>query len=329
MRPAASAAAAPDPAGIQAVIERFLAACQKPSLLEPGEEMFALEAGNWALHRRESRLTLEVWDETRNLARRITGVAEERRGRLELIVEKFARKEGRLWLLDTARPQAASLEQRGGRLVFRERLRLLLARQFPGWEVGAISTEPDLAHTLSPSYPRALLKKGRRAMAAIAAPPGCADPDGALAFGLIWLDYARRRRLVERLLVILPQGAEATTCHRVRWLDCGCDVYSLGEDDLLIKVDPRDSGNLATRLDPVRQIPAEALAWVERIAALPGVERIDLPGGSASLRVLGLEFARTAGGELLFGMGRRAAAREHHAREIEQLAREIAAMRQP
>ncbi|MGH9661914.1 MAG: hypothetical protein ACRD96_25425, partial [Bryobacteraceae bacterium] len=133
----------------------------------------------------------------------------------------------------------------------------------------------------------------------------------------------------ERLLVILPQGAEATTCHRVRWLDCACDVYSLGDDDLLVKVDPRDSGNLATRLDPVRQVPAEALAWVERIAALPGVERIDLPGGSVSLRVLGLEFARTAGGELLFGMGRRAAAREHHAREIEQLAREIAAMRQP
>ena len=46
-----------------------------------------------------------------------------------------------------------------------------------------------------------------------------------------------------------------------------------------------------------------------------------------SLRVLGVEFARTSGNELLFGMRKRAAAREWNIPEIERLAAELAALR--
>jgi hypothetical protein len=62
---------------------------------------------------------------------------------------------------------------------------------------------------------------------------------------------------------------------------------------------------------------------------VPGVERIDKNNGSASLRVRGLEFARSAGPELLFGLAQRAAARPDNLAEAAQLAREIGRFRSP
>jgi hypothetical protein len=44
---------------LQAAVERFLKASQKPALLEPGEEMIPLSGGNFALEARNSRLTLK------------------------------------------------------------------------------------------------------------------------------------------------------------------------------------------------------------------------------------------------------------------------------
>ena len=126
------------PTDAQAAIERFLKSSRRPALLEPGEPLLPLEADNFTLQLRSSRLTLQVWDQTRNLVRRITGVAHEARGRLELVVEQFARKEGRLFLVDLARPSSLDFERRSERLVFRERFRQFLTRQFADWtlEIG-------------------------------------------------------------------------------------------------------------------------------------------------------------------------------------------------
>src|SRR5207249_3101425 len=57
------------------------------------------------------------------------------------------------------------------------------------------------------------------------------------------------------------------------------------------------------------------------------VERVENNNGSISLRAHGVEFARTAGNELLFGLQKRAAAREWNIPEIERLASELAALR--
>jgi hypothetical protein len=78
------------PLDAQAAIERFLKSSRQPALLEPGEPLLLLAADNYTLQLRSSRLTLQVWDQTRNLVRRVTGVAHEARGRLELVVEQFA-----------------------------------------------------------------------------------------------------------------------------------------------------------------------------------------------------------------------------------------------
>jgi len=66
--------------------------------------------------------------------------------------------------------------------------RRFLSREFPQWRVESLSAEQDLEHSLSAAYPRAMLRKGASALAAIAAPPDGQDTDGVLSFGLIWLD---------------------------------------------------------------------------------------------------------------------------------------------
>src|SRR6185312_8634039 len=107
--------------------------------------------------------------------------------------EHFGGRKGSLLLVDLAHPASNAATRRGWRQHFREQLRLALRRQYPDWKIAELSSDPDLEHSLSPAYPRALLRKGSAAMAAIAAAEDSQDPDGALSFGLIWLDYLRQR----------------------------------------------------------------------------------------------------------------------------------------
>jgi hypothetical protein len=333
MRSAASAATARDAAGMHAAIERFLKASRRPHLLEPGEELLPLTEGAFAIEQQGDHLTIQAWSDRKNLTRRVIGIADERRGRLELVVERFARQEGRMFLLDLDRPDAHDATRRGGRLVFRERFRRFLTRQFPAWKLAEISAEQDLQHSLSPAFPRALLRKGQSGLAAISAAPDGMDPSSILSFGLIWLDYLRRREqrlTIERLVVLLPAGAEAATLHRIPYLDGAracCEVFAYSEEDYSVRLDPRDRGNLETKLDVFRQTGEQAQAWVDRLKDLPGVEFVSNNNGSTSLRMRGLEFARTVGDELLFGLEKRAAARDWNLPEIAALAAGLAELR--
>src|SRR5580692_86052 len=210
---------------------RFLETARKPAVLDPGDDPIPIGADNFKLERRGETATLEIWSETRNLVRRLRGIHSEHRGRLELEVERFGGRTGRLALVDLAHPASRDTSRRGARLKYRERFRRSLSRQFPDWRIAELSTEPDLQHSLSPSYPRALLRKGSVGLAAIGAAEDALDVDGALTFGLIWLDYLRRReagRPVQGLSIFVPAGKEATTCHRIRHLDSSslaCAVF--------------------------------------------------------------------------------------------------------
>jgi len=325
------------PAEARAAIERFLNASRQPILLEPGEDPFPLEADCYSIDWSSERLSIQVWDRNRNLVRRVLGLREEKPGKLELVIERFPKREGQLLLVDTARPSLAGTPARGRRLSFRERFRRLLRRQSPDWKIAELSTEQDLEHSLSSLYPRAMLRKGRTGLAAIAAPPDGAPVEGALSFGLIWLDYLRRREpelAIEGLTLFLPQGLERTTCLRLRWLDPGvARVVACvnSPEDYAEAVDLADYGNIDTRLDPfrdpVRALSARVQGWVERLVRLPSVELIPRPGGAASLRVRGVEFACVEGDALRFGLTEKATAEESSLREIESLARELARLR--
>ena len=293
-----------DPHLAYLAIERFLKASQKPVLIEPGEDPFALAADTFAVNERASGLTIECWDEKRTLARRVAAVRLERPGRLELDVEHFGGRTGPLTLVDLDRETHRDAARKGARLKYREGFRQSLHRQFPEWRVVELSTEQDLHNSFSPAYPRALLRRGTTALAAIGIPENSPAPANALSFGLIWLDYLRRREprlVVEGLAIFAPAGTEHSLCHRVRFLDADAARYLIfvheaaGFEQL---VDPRDYTNLDTRLDtggrPARAPrPGQPEAWLEARV------RADIESLDATLRTQPVygQVAQFAGGD--------------------------------
>jgi hypothetical protein len=239
-------------------IEAFLRKASQPALLEPGEELMPLVEGNYEFAMRGSRLTIQAWDRTRNWSRRIVRVGETTDARVAMTVERFARREGPMFLLDLSRQRGAAMGKRSGRLVFRERFRLFLRRQFPEWGLPEVTAEADLEHSLSLAFPRAFLKHGVSGWAAIACPPD-GDAAAVLSFGLIWLAYLRQREkrvVVEGLAVYVPSGRERTAALRTLCLDSAAARYELftyTDQDDVTRVDPRDHGNLDTRLEQCRR----------------------------------------------------------------------------
>jgi hypothetical protein len=257
-------------------IETFLKNSRQPALLEPGEELLPITGNNLSLELRGERLTLQAWDRTRNFSRRVTGISQNSPARLEMKVERFPRREGQLFLVDLGRRSGADLGRRSTRLVFRERFRLFLRRQFPEWNLAELSAEPNLQFSLSPSFPRAFLRHGQHGWAAIACPPD-GDAAGVLTFGLIWLSYLRereKRTAIEGLAIYVPAGKERHASLRLLCLDgtaARFELFAYSPEDFIVGVDPRDHGNVDTRLEvcrpeprsvaPPERLPDEA--WIE------------------------------------------------------------------
>lgn len=298
--------------------------------MEAGEDPFPVGRDSFALTPRGDTLTIECWDQTRNLVRRIRRIQSRRRGRMEVEVERFGARTGTLTLIDLADASNRAADQRAARLKYREQFRRSLRRQFPEWSIVELSTEPDLHHTLSPSYPRAFLRRRSAGLAAIGAGEAALAPENVLSFGLIWLDYLRRRETrvnIERLAIFVPVSAQAAASHRVRFLNPNAAGYLLyvhhrGQED---RIDPDDYTNFETRLEPCRR--AGANDWARSLASIDGVEVREKTDGSVSFAVRGLEFARIAGGELLFGIDHKHAGGQSHLSEVQELAAGLARMR--
>lgn len=315
---------------LRATLEGFVAAAKTPALIEPGEDPLPLVPGSYAIDVTAGRVAIQAWDDTRNLSRRVVEAKQTAPGQIELTVERF-RRTGSILLVDAARIAGQRAAKRGERLRYREHFRRSLSRQFPGWNVAAISSEPDLHHSLSPSFPRALLTRGQAGVAVIGAPADSADPAAALTYGLIWLDYLRRRERdvrISTLAVLVPLGAERTTCLRVRWLDPGKASYRVFAYDERYEseVDIGDYGNVDTEVAPHAHMPSGALDALSDMQSVPGVHAVTSVDGSVSLRVHGLEFANLKNGELQVGIDTR---QRGTAAEAGSMARELARLRKP
>ena len=167
--------------------------------------------------------------------------------------------------------------KRGSRLKYRERFRSSLQRQFTGYRIAELSTEQDLHNTLSPSFPRALLRRGTAGIAAIGASEESLNPADALSFGLIWLDHLRRREpklTIHALAIFLPVGFEGSTCHRIRHLNPAAAHYLVfvHQAQHEAQVDPRDYQNFDTRLpiamQPLSGASRRTLEWVRRLTSI-------------------------------------------------------------
>ena len=310
-------------------VSEFVALCEQPALLDLGEEPFALRPDCWSVTDWNGRAVLQAWADYRNLVRRVTAVKEQRRVRIVLATERFPKVVGEMQICDMAAPAGRELERRSSKTAFRERFRLMLAREFPAWTLVDLSSEPNLEQSLSPSYVRAFLRNGSMGIAAMAAPPGCAEPAGVVAFGLIWLDYLRRREpsmTIRTLVYFAEESAIRSVQSRTRWIrsnSVGCSIYFFDERERFAKAEDWSEGNIGAPLPACRR-PELPNLDLPAIPSMPGVECIEQSDGSLRFQVFGLEFARWSAGKFQCGIGRK---RRCDSREVVALARELLRVR--
>lgn len=243
---------------------------KRPALLEPGQEPFDLMWDSYSLTERAGSLALHAWNDQRSVAHVVKSFSRAGSGRLRLECQSLFGKPKSLEIVDRESGLQRHRQVTAVRTVYLEQLRRSLARRFPGWTVAEISTGANLQHTLSPAYPRALVRRGNSAWAAILATP-LSDVDAALSFGLIWHDYCRRhekRAVVEGLAVFVPIDQHRTTGLRLRYLDRSRfepALYSYDADGLEDPIDLLDNGNLQRALE---------IPWTDaRPRQYPGAER--------------------------------------------------------
>ncbi len=283
-------------------------------VLENGGRVAVFSGMSWEVRGSSEKPLLHLWSEQFNLTRRVLAITDHSEQRLALAVERFGRaKPERLEFIRTDFERKARVLSREE---FRDRLKQLLAEQFPDETLESLTVAPDLEHSLSGNYARGLLRRGSACVAVLGVPDGESSDtaDNSLTFALLWLTRARhssRREAVTSLRIILPKNAGRTVAHRLAALgpQPAVELYELDPSlNTLEKIDPRRAGNLDTWLVPHRE--AEALLHQARpelesiIAAAPRAITLHTATQSREvwLRFRGLPFARWDAGRVFFGI---------------------------
>ncbi len=299
-----------DPELLLAAIQAFLCTCRRPAALEFGENPIPLLAGCFALEIRSGRLSIEIWDETRSVSRRIVSVDRHSTGVLDCAIQKFGGKPSRLTFIDLDLPQTVHRTRMGQRQNFGEQLRRMLQRQFPGWEVETLSSALDLQHSFSSVFPRAKVTRGTHTLAAMACPTPEDEP-ALLTCALIWHRHLHLRRRTQgqtSLCLFLPEIAGNLTAHRLRWLtgeSLSTRIFRFNAHGSAGEVDPQDLGNLQTRLASTYVAPRlspEIESLLNELKSFPAVGCSPELHGAISIRSRGLEFARLENGCILLGI---------------------------
>jgi hypothetical protein len=330
------------PHALQQEILAFLATCAAPAVLEPGDEILPLADGGYSLDCDAEGLLLECWCESRSLRRRIVAIRKRARSRLELDAERFPRRRCSLSLIDTQAHSAARFDTESARGVAREELRRWCERFHPGWRMEALSAAPDLQHSLSPRFPRALLHRGSDAVAAIAAPmlaAGQPSPDVAdiFTFGLIWLQHCRQRwpeHQVRTLLLFVPEPAASGVA--LRLIACNhakvrYRLIAVSAEGALRELAPRSWGNLATELATGSASPPHprALSLFQQVAQSGLAHCVQDLHGQLSLEVRGLPIARAVGDEIRVGLKLRRTPHTPSVAALLRLTHRVARLRSP
>lgn len=322
---------------LRQTIVSFVESCSDPVIVEAGEKPIAIQPGRYVVEAGGTGCLLHVWGEEGNLVRRISAVERQERGRLDLQARTFGKGQLTLSLVERAH-RGSAFDRDSAPLRFRERFRRLLRREFPDWNIERLSSAADLEHTLSPLYSRAVLAAGHQAWAVIAASDelDAASADRTLTFGLIWLDFLRRRaehRVFHGLKIFLPWAAARNTAPRLSFLNhhvCQYEVYGFDRRGDLSKLDENDHGNLATELTPC--LPAAPAiepvrTWLRLLAEVPGAGRVSRADGLVSLRVRGIQFALAGRGIMTAGLERQEPVSGQSFARVMQLARELSRFR--
>ena len=288
---------------------------------EDGEWLAELAGMRCELREQGKNALVHVWSDERHLTRRVLRVREQSNERIVLDVQRFGRaKPGRLEFLRNESTRAAS---RISREQFRARFRRILAEHFPDSTVDLLTAAPDLEHSFSAVYVRGRMNEASNAWAVLAVPPGenAAAMEGALAIGLLWLDWTRghaESRAIKGLRMFLPDGGGKFVRGRIAALSSDLHVQIFEFDEpagRVQEIDTADAGNLESRLVPRREVESlcgEARRAIAQIHALA----LHMPpaGNEISLRLIpgtveialcfrGLEFGRWSRDGIEFGLG--------------------------
>jgi hypothetical protein len=293
----------------------FIAACRphRPVIKEESETM-PLEPERFSVEVRQGKVLLEAWDDARSLVRRVVEIRKETEHELVLGYRRFGAGQGAVRIVASAK-RAPELRREAARSRFADRLRKMLAQQFPGWKVEHLSAALDLEHTFSVDTVRAVLRRGQTAwaVAACAEQEGEEAADGALTQGLAWLEHLRRspshvrsRRLLTGLKLFLPEQYVAGTALRWRFLNrepAQYELFAFSPDDEARRAEEVDYANLATALPLVGSRFPVFGGLLSQLAELPAVELVQTTSGPAC-RIRGLEFAHLTTDGPVFGFGK-------------------------
>jgi len=289
---------------LAAMLEQFLASAPDAVAVEDGEVLFDFGTAKYSISG-EGKCILHLWSEERNTVRRVLN-AEVKGRTLRLNVMRFGQAQPRLLEICADRDRRTGTLKRLLRSQYQRVLQRVLLREYRGFRIEHLSGSPDLEHSFSPVYTRAVLRAGQSAFAVLGvnAEETQASVDTALSFGILWMDYQRQhlagRAHVEGLKLFLPPGRSEIVRQRAAHLNAAAakwQIFELDErSEICEPVDFADSGNIITRL--TRAVDSRAArerfaASIGRIRALAPAAEITIESASEIVfRLYGLEFAR-------------------------------------
>ena len=295
-----------------------LAASGGGEVHEDGEWLADLAALHCEVHCKAKNPVLHLWSEDLTLTRRFLRVKQREPGCFILEVHRFGRAR-------PAKPEFLSKDSRRtpgqiSRAQFRARFARILAERFPDASVEALSSSPDLEHSLSGLYVRGRMRESSTdwALLGISTSEDGAAVDGMLASGLLWLDWTRghaARRPVERLRLFVPEGKNRNLRERSLALSSSArtEIFEYTDPDArMLKMDAADAGNLESWLvqrPEADSLLASAQDAVNAVRAIvPGAAeaiatRVSPQAKEVALCFRGLEFARYTKDGVFFGLG--------------------------
>ncbi|HEY7211333.1 MAG TPA: hypothetical protein VH477_13735 [Bryobacteraceae bacterium] len=325
---------AQNPQNLFEAVQSFLASSRAPALVDYGDEPIALEQGHYNVEIRSGKLMIEVWNEQRSISRRILSIDRTKPGLIDCTVQRFGGAAGKLTLFDLERPQTSFRAALATRQSFAEQFRRMLQRQLPAWEIRSLSSALDLRRSFSASFPRAHLCRGLDHVAALACPDSDSEP-AVLANAILWYDYLRGRLDAKERLALhlfLPEQSGNLTAHRLRWLTArrlGARLFRFSDQGMAGEVDPKDLGNLETKLTSQYtpfEPAAELKTSLSRLMSTPGLVCCPELDGSLSIRFRGCEFARIRGSGIVLGIENREELSISELHKVENFARHLASL---
>ena len=219
--------------------------------------LFDFAAAGWSVRSEAGRCTLHLWNEERNLVRRILA-ATPRQNTLQLQTQCFGRAQPKLAELCAGPNDRSATTREAARARYLKLLERVLAREFAPWKPEGFRTAMDLERSFGPAYARGTLGRGKEAWAVIGVSTSetANTIDGVMTLGILWLHECRARaggrRLYKGLRLLVPQGAAALTHARLPWLNTAAaqwELFELNEaEETISALDPEDQGNLRTAL---------------------------------------------------------------------------------